>query len=69
MTIKKKRRIARPHKVLLKLGDREYKALEQYCREYKISNRSEWLRDLMMTEIISRLEGDSPYLFAEEEMR
>lgn len=67
--MKRKGRVPRPHKLTLKLNDRELKALELYCREYGVSNQSEWLRELMMVEIIKRIEGDSPYLFAEEEMR
>lgn len=65
----RRNKVVRPHKVMLRLNDREVKALELYCREYGITNRSEWLRELMMIEIIQRLEGDSPYLFSEEEMR
>lgn len=67
--MKRKASAPRPHKLTLKLNERELKALELYCREYGITNRSEWLRELMMIEIISRIEGDSPYLFTEEEMR
>ncbi|MDO4707795.1 MAG: hypothetical protein Q4A61_05170 [Porphyromonadaceae bacterium] len=69
MIRKSKGNAPRPHKLTLKLNERELKALELYCREYGIANRSEWLRELMMIEIISRIEGDSPYLFPEEEMR
>lgn len=67
--MKRRTNIPRPHKLTLKLNERERKALELYCKEYGISNRSEWLRELMMIEIIKRIEGDSPYLFSEEEMR
>ncbi|MDO4691262.1 MAG: hypothetical protein Q4A64_00130 [Porphyromonadaceae bacterium] len=67
--MKKRGRPARPHKLMLKLNERELRALEQYCKKYQVDNRSHWLRELMMTEIIRRFELDAPMLFSEEEMR
>lgn len=66
---KKLGRPPRPHRVILKLNDREFNALDEYCRVYGIANRSEWLRQIMMVEIIQRLEQTTPLLFREDEMR
>lgn len=58
----------RPHKIVLRLNEREYNALKDYTQQYAIENTAEWIRGLIMTEVIGRIERDTPLLFSEEEM-
>lgn len=60
---------SREHILITRLNDRELKALEEHCRRYKITNKSRWIRHLLMQEIIHLAELDSPLLFNEDEMR
>lgn len=60
---------ARQHTLITRLNDRELKALEQHCRRYRIDNKSRWIRQLLMQEIIRQAELDTPLLFDEGEMR
>ena len=47
----------------------EKQTIENYLRKYKISNRSRWMRETLMTFIIKNLDQDYPTLFNEQEMR
>ena len=51
------------------LSDEEYSLMSQYMKKYKISNKSRWLRETIMTHILKNLEMDYPTLFGENEMR
>ena len=47
----------------------ERQTIENYLRKYKISNRSRWMRETLITFIIKNLDQDYPTLFNEQEMR
>jgi hypothetical protein len=47
----------------------EKQTIENYLRKYKISNRSRWMRETLITFIIKNLDQDYPTLFNEQEMR
>ena len=47
----------------------EKQTIENYLRKYKISNRSRWMRETLITFIIRNLDHDYPTLFNEQEMR
>ncbi len=59
----------RTHQVTFMLNDEEYKTVCNYLDKYKISNRSRWYRETIMTHILRTLEQDYPTLFGENEMR
>ena len=50
------------------LNKLELAAFNKYCTKYNISNRSKFIREVVMREIILRLESDYPTLFTEEQM-
>ncbi len=54
---------------MLKLNDREMKAIQDHCKRYRIENRSRWIRQMIIEEILCCAERDIPLLFPEEEMR
>ena len=51
------------------LNDDEYKTLQNYMKKYKISNKSRWYRETILSHVIKTLELDYPTLFDEKEMR
>ncbi|MDR1344837.1 MAG: hypothetical protein LBJ39_05730 [Tannerellaceae bacterium] len=59
----------RTHSVAFKLNENEYGAVKRYLDKYKISNRSRWCRETLLTHILKTLEEDYPTLFKENEMR
>jgi hypothetical protein len=45
------------------LNDSEMRALERYCNQYTVSNRSKLIRETLMRNILKRFDSDSPTLF------
>ena len=42
---------------------REQEAITLYCEKYKIMNRSKFMREAIMTEILKKFDEDYPTLF------
>lgn len=61
--LSQKRTLLRTHKHVFSLNDLEEKALIRYLEKYKITNKSKFIREVLMFEVISRLEKDAPTLF------
>lgn len=61
--------LPRTHKITVSLNDEEYKVMCRYLSKYKITNRSHWMRETVMTSVLQRLSEDYPTLFSEKEMR
>lgn len=62
-------KLPRVHKVSFMLNDEENKAVTRYLAKYKITNKSRWYRETIITHILKTLEEDYPTLFNENEMR
>lgn len=58
-----KKKSIRTNRCVFLLNDKEKKALDRYLCKYKIQNKAKFLREVIMIEVISRLEKDSPTLF------
>ncbi len=56
-------KLPRKHKIGLLLNDKEKKVLDNYCKKYKITNRSKFIRELVVSEILGQLDKDYPSLF------
>ncbi|MCD7938154.1 MAG: hypothetical protein LUG98_14960 [Tannerellaceae bacterium] len=59
----------RANKVTFMMNDEEYKTVERYLEKYKISNKSRWYRETILSHVLKTLEEDYPTLFKETEMR
>ncbi|MDD4589351.1 MAG: hypothetical protein PHG06_02815 [Parabacteroides sp.] len=59
----------RVHRIDFMLNDDEYKTILNYMKKYKISNKSRWYRETILSHVIKTLELDYPTLFDEKEMR
>ena len=53
----------RKHRHIFTLNDLENKALDRYLSKYSVKNKSKFIRETLMVEIIRRLEKDQPTLF------
>lgn len=69
MSKKKKNIIIRDKQATFSLSEEEYGLMCSYMKKYKISNKSRWLRETIMTHILKALDQDYPTLFDENEMR
>ena len=66
MNIKTK---ARTKKVVFTLADEEYELINLYLKKYKITNRSRWYRETILTHVLKSMDKNYPTLFEENEMR
>ena len=64
-----KRANPRTKKAEFMVSDEEFALIDFYLKKYKISNRSRWFREMVMTHILKNMEQDYPTLFEENEMR
>lgn len=54
---------ARRHRVSILLNDSEMRAIERYCERYGIRNRSRFIRESLIRNVLKQFEKDSPTLF------
>ena len=59
----KQKSLPRTNRVAFMINDKEMNAVEFYISKYKVKNKSRFLREVLMTTVIKRLEEDSPTLF------
>ena len=50
----------RKHRVSILLNDSEMRALDKYCNQYTVKNRSRLIRETLMRTILKRCDNDSP---------
>ena len=60
---KQKASLRRTHRQVIYLNDQELAAVEEYCRQFKISNRSPLFRQAIMERILTVLDQNHPTLF------
>ena len=53
----------RKNRISILLNDSELRALERYCDQYTVTNRSRLIRETLMRNILKRFDSDSPTLF------
>lgn len=62
-------RSKRTKRLMIALNEEEEKALDHYIKQYKITNKSRWVRETLFSTILRNMEQDYPTLFDEKEMR
>ncbi len=63
----KDEKLLRKHKLSFMFNEMEQKALERYCKKYKIGNRSKFMREAIVTAILQQFDKDYPSLFEDFE--
>jgi len=58
-----KERLKRKHEIKFLFNDLELEAFTKYCAKYKVENKSKFIRETIMTEILEQFDRDYPSLF------
>jgi len=61
--IQKREQLKRIHKQTILLNAPEMRAIDRYCKKYKVNNKSRFLRETIFTAILKKFEEDHPTLF------
>jgi hypothetical protein len=61
-------KLKRTESLTLKLNPREVKALNVYCKRYRVKNKSEFMRRTIMKAIICRFDEEYPTLWEQGEL-
>jgi len=56
-------KLRRTKRSAILFNKREQEAINLYCEKYKIRNKSKFMREAIMTEILKRFDEDYPTLF------
>jgi metal-responsive CopG/Arc/MetJ family transcriptional regulator len=59
----RKQKMPREYRVSILLNSKEQRALERFCDQYGVTNRSRLIRETLMRAILRQLENDQPTLF------
>ncbi len=59
----------RHSRVVCLVSDEEMRIIDEYLKKYKITNKSNWMRETLLSFIYKSLETDYPTLFEEHDMR
>jgi len=60
---KRDEKLLRSSRTTLLFNQREREAIELYCQKYSISNKSKFMRETILTEVLKRFDEDYPTLF------
>jgi hypothetical protein len=60
---KKDEKLRRTNRTSILFNQREQEAINLYCEKYKINNKSKFMREAIMTEVLKRFDEDYPTLF------
>jgi metal-responsive CopG/Arc/MetJ family transcriptional regulator len=63
MEQKKDTDLLRINKKSILFNNKELKAIESYCKKYRINNRSKFMREAIITSILKKYDEDYPTLF------
>ena len=55
--------LLRQNKKTILFNNKELKAIESYCRKYKVNNRSKFMREAIISSILKKVDEDYPTLF------
>lgn len=60
---KKDEKLKRTNRTSILFNQREQEAIKLYCEKYKIRNKSKFMREAILTEVLQRFDDDYPTLF------
>lgn len=61
--MKRDDKLIRTRRTSLNFNQREREAIELYCEKYNIKNKSKFMRETILTEVLKRFDEDYPTLF------
>lgn len=63
---KRDEKLLRNNTLTLRFNQREKEAIDLYCQKYGITNKSKFIRETILTEVLKRFDEDYPTLFEVE---
>lgn len=63
----KEEKLKRNNRLTLMLNSREMRAIDVYCRRYRVRNKSRFLRETVMNAILKRFDEEMPSLWEDNE--
>ena len=63
MSLNSRHKLKRKHTIQFLFNDLELQAFEKYCKKYRIKNKSKFIRESVMTEVLGQFDRDYPSLF------
>jgi hypothetical protein len=60
---KKDEKLKRTNRTSILFNQREQEAINLYCEKYEIRNKSKFMREAILTEVLQRFDEDYPTLF------
>lgn len=60
--------LKRRHRAGFLLNDKELEAIDAYCKKYKIKNKSQFMRETVMRNVIDTFLEDYPTLFDKKDL-
>jgi hypothetical protein len=55
--------LKRVHRKSILFNNREIQAIEHYIKKYKITNKSKFMREIIITSVLKKFDEDYPSLF------
>ena len=59
----------RHSRIVCLVSDEEMRIIDEYLKKYRITNKSNWMRETLLSFIYKNLDEDYPTLFGEHDMR
>ena len=64
-----KERMVRNKRVVITLNEKEFRVIDRFFTQYKVKNKTKFLRETIIKTIWRKFEEDAPTLFSESEMK
>jgi hypothetical protein len=61
--VKKDESLKRVYRKSILFNKREIQAIDHYCKKYKITNKSKFMREIIITSVLKKFDEDYPSLF------
>lgn len=61
--------LRRVNRQAIMFNDREMNAINHYCERFKINNRSKFMREAIIIEILKKFEENHPTLWEDPQLR
>jgi len=60
---KQREALKRVHRKVIVFNDKEMEAIEEYCRQFKVSSKAALIREATMEHVLAALDENHPTLF------
>lgn len=65
----KEESLRRRKKKSILFNERELNAINHYCEKFKVSNRSKFMREAIISEVLKKFEDNHPTLWDDPQLR